>query len=152
MPVRATRAAMLDAMRSTPFWPTLVAVLLAAACGPPRVGVFSPSEHVRVVPIEIGCDEEPSDSIIVHGAELAGSRLRLDVSHGGGCEEHTYRVCGAARLLASNPGQWRITVVHDAHGDVCEAELRRVLEVDLESNRPFDLSGLEGRSLTVWVR
>lgn len=139
-------------MRSAPVWPTLVAVLLAAACGPPRVGLYSPSGEVLALPIEIGCDEEPSDPITVHGAELAGSRLRLDVSHGGGCAEHTYRVCGASRLVASDPGQWPITVLHDAHDDTCDAMLRRVLEVDLERNRPFDLSGLDGRSLTVSIR
>lgn len=127
--------------------------VLAAGCGGPQIGTVSdvPERRVRV-PLETGCGGVASDAITLYGVALRGKTLLIDVAHGGGCAEHTYRVCADEMVIETFPGQWGMTVVHDAHGDDCDAEQFRVLEVPVESRYDLvDLTGLEGRSFTVLV-
>ena len=130
----------------------LTAGAVAVGCAAfPHAGEVSRDVARTAVPLEIGCEAEPSDPISLRGAELRGSALLLDITHAGGCAEHAYRVCGALEVLRTDPGQWLLTVLHDARGDSCEARIHRVLEVALDRHEPVDVSTLHERSVTVLV-
>lgn len=78
------------------------------------------------------CPEKTSsDLITVLGSELVGSALTLEVGHGGGCKGHDYGLCYGPEFLDSYPVQVGLTLIHDAHGDSCEAYLTRSLVFDL---------------------
>jgi hypothetical protein len=105
-----------------------------------RVGERVPGAVIAErVALEIGCEGESSDELTLQGAELAGDTLRLDLAHGGGCSEHSYRVCAAREVLESDPGQWVITVLHDAHGDACRAEITSRPLTHAQLHDSFDL-------------
>ena len=131
----------------------LVFALSSVGCvSAPRVGEVSHASEPLAVAMERGCGSEASDALTLRGAELNGASLLLDVRHGGGCTEHTYRVCGAREVLETDPGQWVVTVLRDGHGDACRAPVQRTLEVELAPHRPVDVSTLRERSVTVWVQ
>lgn len=110
----------------------------------------------NVVPLraEEGCSGTAGDHISVDGAELTSDRLLLRLRHGGGCEEHAYRVCPDPVILRTDPGIQRLVIVHDAGGDMCEAEFDILAEVALEDlpNEVLSLESLEGNVLNVSVR
>ncbi len=147
--------ASIDWRRPYAFLMTAVAAsLMAAGCGGAQIGTVS-DELTRRVPItaETGCGNEPSDSITISGVALRDRTLLIDVAHGGGCAEHTYRVCADDRIIETDPGQWRFTVLHEAHSDTCRAQHFRVLEVPVETTHTLvGLSdAIDGRSFTVLV-
>jgi hypothetical protein len=60
-----------------------------------------------------------------------GELLTLDVSHGGGCAPHDYALCYLPMPAPSDPWDVDLIVLHDAHGDTCEATIDRTLRFDL---------------------
>ena len=137
-------------MRATIQLATFVVTVGCASV--PHVGEVSHDIDAQRVTLETGCGDEASDALSIEGAELRGETLLLDVTHAGGCEAHTYRICGAREVLETEPGQWVLTVLHDARGDTCEEVVQRVLEVRVDRQRPVNVSNLHERSVTVWVR
>jgi hypothetical protein len=63
--------------------------------------------------------------------------LRVSISYGGGCEEHTFAACWDGSISKSNPSTLSLTIHHDAHDDQCEAFITRDLFIDL-SELPAD--------------
>ena len=108
----------------------------------------------RPLAVGEGCHDDPSDAIAIDGAELSGGTLYLQLQHGGGCAEHEYRLCPSDRILESDPAQWDLFVVHDAHGDECEAEISATFSVDESTlgHRIRELQTLDGRRLRVTLR
>lgn len=88
-----------------------------------------------VLPLEIGACDPDTDPLNVSNVKIAGDRLFVDIGHGGGCAEHTYRACWEGSFLESNPVQANIVLEHDANGDMCEAYLQETLEIDLTPMR-----------------
>lgn len=124
----------------------VILLALASGCAPvSRVGVVSSPADPITVPFETGCGDAESDHVEVRGAELVGRTLRVLVRHGGGCEDHDYRICGGERIRLD--GRWELTVLHDAHGDRCEAELERLIEATLPDPPPTALIAVEGRTI-----
>lgn len=62
---------------------------------------------------------------------IAGDSLTLSVGHGGGCATHDYALCYEQGLGDSLPGYVWLHVIHDGHGDTCEAYLTKPLRFDL---------------------
>jgi hypothetical protein len=62
-----------------------------------------------------------------------GDLLEIEIGHGGGCEEHSYILCYDPAFLESAPVQTSLTLIHDAHGDSCEAYLQATLTFDLST-------------------
>jgi hypothetical protein len=77
------------------------------------------------------CPEEVlSDDAMVVGS-IEGDTLTLDISHSGGCERHDYAVCFNPNFRESNPVQTDLVLIHDGHGDACEAFQEVTLTFDL---------------------
>lgn len=99
-----------------------------AGCGSVRPPI-SASEDVYETPLVGPCD--PGDAVRVTRYEQDGRRLFLEVQHTGGCEQHTYVACLEDPHPHGEP-VYTLTVHHEARGDRCEAELTRVLRIELD--------------------
>ncbi|HEY5927085.1 MAG TPA: hypothetical protein VIV11_35600 [Kofleriaceae bacterium] len=85
-----------------------------------------------VVPVTIGdCSGEAKDGYQLANGRLSGNRLLVDVQYGGGCAEHTFKVCWDGIFLESFPVQTGLTLHHDGNGDLCEALPVTPLSIDL---------------------
>ena len=74
------------------------------------------------------------DSIDVMGALLQGDALTLEVGYSGGCEQHDVGLCFGGGFEESLPVQGGLVLIHDSHGDACEAYITDTLTFDL---RPY---------------
>ncbi len=81
---------------------------------------------------EEGCDAKPidlcdggpgDDPVTITGGAIEGDVLTLEVSYGGGCEEHGFGGCWDGNFDLSEPPGAGLTLWHDANGDGCEALL-----------------------------
>lgn len=116
-------------------------------------GVRSGDDVVHLA-VEEDCSGTAGDHVSVDGAELTSDRLLLRLRHGGGCEEHSYRLCPDPVILRTDPGIQRLIVVHDAGGDMCEAEFDIRAEVALEDlpHEVLALESLDGNAVNVSIR
>ncbi|ATB49545.1 hypothetical protein [Corallococcus macrosporus] len=92
-----------------------------------------------VQPLVVTANPEPKDAIILNSARVEGGILVLDVTHGGGCAEHTYSLAwdGALQPGADGTPVANLVLVHDGNRDRCKALLR--------AHPRFDLSAISQR-------
>lgn len=76
------------------------------------------------------------DPFEIQKAAVMGDELVLEVVYGGGCETHDFTLCFAGIVLDTNVVL--VDVVHDAHGDACEALITEPRVFDLT---PFQAAG-----------
>lgn len=92
------------------------------------------------------CDEMfpngdvPSDSVDINEFHIQGPILRLDVGYGGGCARHDFAVCFRPILTAPVFDEQELVLVHDAHGDNCDAYI--------QETRLFDVTPMGGAYMT----
>lgn len=97
----------------------------------------SPTVGVRLIPLRLVPDQhlqDPSiarDDVEIVGVELGADTLELAVTYAGGCREHDFQLVVGDGWRESDPVQVTGFVSHDAHGDMCEAQLSLRLRVDL---------------------
>lgn len=84
-----------------------------------------------VVANETPTDVWPNDPITIDAARVVADSLIANVSHGGGCADHTYGLLISSIWMESFPVQVPARLSHDAHGDNCRALLRRELHISL---------------------
>jgi hypothetical protein len=70
----------------------------------------------------------------IRDAKIDGNKLILDVSYGGGCQEHHFDLVGNEAISKSLPPIRSIHLVHTGEKDMCKALIMKTLE--------FDISGL----------
>jgi len=83
--------------------------------------------------IEVGDPPRATDEYIIQDARVEADSLIVDISHGGGCEEHEYQMFWDGLLLETFPPQVNLSLFHNANGDFCEAALFETLSIDLSS-------------------
>jgi uncharacterized protein YkuJ len=71
------------------------------------------------------------DGAAINSVTLSGDMLILNVSYGGGCEEHKFKLYVSKGLSKSNPPQAEMYLLHNANGDLCEAYLTENLAFNL---------------------
>lgn len=64
---------------------------------------------------------------------IVGDTLELTVNYGGGCKAHEFALYWDGSFLESAPPQVRLTLSHNANGDLCEALPSETLRFDLRS-------------------
>ncbi|MCP3098725.1 hypothetical protein LZ198_07530 [Myxococcus sp. K15C18031901] len=113
--------------------------------GPPEEEAAKPSE---VLPLVVMPNPQPKDAINIEGAKVQGNVLALNVSHGGGCAEHTYTLGwdGQFQKGANGTPVANLVLIHDANGDRCKAMKFAELGFDLSpvSERLTALTGKTG--------
>lgn len=96
----------------------------------------SPGEAVKpaeALPLQVKANPQPQDPINIEGAKVNGDVLTLNVSHGGGCAEHTYTLAwdGTFQKSASAAPVANLVMIHNANGDRCKAMKFAELRYDL---------------------
>lgn len=72
------------------------------------------------------------DSFALDTIAVNGDTLSLEVTHGGGCKEHTYALyMSPGVFLESFPVQANLYLQHNANGDACKALLRKKVCVNV---------------------
>jgi hypothetical protein len=129
-------------MRATMLRATRLAIplLLLAGCGG-GPGVRDRSDTVET-PLVGAC--EPGDHLELVGYEQEGRELFVRVRHGGGCDRHTYVAC-LEEPHPHAPPVFTLRFHHDAHGDVCRAELTRTLRIELDQD--LSVTSMSGGAL-----
>ena len=64
-------------------------------------------------------------------AEVEGHELKLDITYGGGCGEHSFELYASGGWVKTNPPGKDIVLVHDGHGDSCEAAINEELRFEI---------------------
>lgn len=116
--------------------------LLFFACGskksasektPKENNTYPITMDIIKVKATIGQFVKNSDPIInIDTVEVRGNIMYIDVSYGGGCEEHQFEVIGSLAIAKSLPPIRAIQLVHHSNGDKCRAIKKVKLEVYLE--------------------
>ena len=101
--------------------------------GPSGNGLFSAD------PADLEADGYRSDGAIINAAAIDGTVLTLDVSFGGGCEEHEFALAWDGLILESLPAQVNLELFHKDNNDFCEAFLHETLTFDLAELGPGEL-------------
>ncbi len=103
----------------------------------------------------VGIDAK-SDPFVVSSVRIDGDVLAVQVRYSGGCTKHDFVLLDTGLATRSIPPQHRLRLVHDAHGDSCEAYLTRDLFFDISTLRKVYFSldqiailidGVEGTTL-----
>lgn len=74
-----------------------------------------------------------SDPFEASQPKLKGDVLQLDVSYGGGCEDHFFTAYSTGKFDDASPVNIDLFISHDANNDSCEAYLSEQLEIDLST-------------------
>lgn len=78
------------------------------------------------------CRTAEGDPFQVDDVRVVGDTLELDVAYGGGCETHDFSLCWPdGAFMESSPVQASLEVLHDDHGDACDAWLSETVSLDL---------------------
>ena len=65
----------------------------------------------------------PMDAYAVNDVELLGDELRVNVSYGGGCEQHIFEVLNSDTVDGAGVKSSFLFLSHDANEDNCFAEI-----------------------------
>jgi hypothetical protein len=94
----------------------------------------APDGPKKIGPIQIVNQKQfskKSDPFDISKAKVNGDVLQLDVSCGGGCEEHLFAAFSTGKFDEGSPANIEIFISHDANNDQCEAIISEKLEIDL---------------------
>ena len=101
--------------------------------------VLSPSENqtdlnsdiINIIDYNEYASLSTGDPYVIHTATITGNILVLEVQYSGGCAEHAFKLIAPDAFMESSPVQINLLLVHDSHGDNCEAWLTETLLFDL---------------------
>ena len=80
-------------------------------------------------------DDFPMDSYGVNKVEVIEEELHVNVTYGGGCEDHEFKLVMEPVFCGTPPVYYYLQLSHDSNNDVCEALI-------LEHNLCFNISEL----------
>jgi hypothetical protein len=72
----------------------------------------------------------PRDSFTFNTVKLRNNILSLNISYGGGCEEHEFTLVGTS-FMESNPVQVNVLLSHNANNDPCDMWITQELAFNL---------------------
>lgn len=78
----------------------------------------------------VALDDLPSDPYTIQASSLTGTNLSLLVSHAGGCSAHDFALCFAP-LGEAYPSFVDLRLIHDSHGESCDAQVVPELNFEL---------------------
>lgn len=93
----------------------------------PPVIVVKPNERHE-------CDSDPVE---ITDVWIEGNVIALEVSYGGGCANHEFKLLADAAIAESEPPQGFLTLCHNANGDKCKAIVHETLRFDLGAYQDY---------------
>lgn len=107
-----------------------IIILFTFSCTPPN-----PNDPPDTDRINLANGTTPDDYQIdlyqINETSITDDALLINVSHSGGCEEHTFTLFAHNYFMESYPVQAGILMAHDANNDMCEAFLTKDIQFDL---------------------
>ena len=104
---------------------------MAAACASRGDLDLATGDEADPVTVSQACGGAPDDPLHLSAVALEGQRLRVTVSHSGGCAAHAYAACWSGLIQETAPPRTTLTLHHDANGDACDAHLSRDVLIDV---------------------
>jgi hypothetical protein len=115
----------------------LLSVGLIFSCGTKKNAEEETNETLNLKPMQltssIGSFPEKNDQTTINSAKIEGNNLILEVSYGGGCEEHDFSLVGSQMISKSLPPIRAVKLIHDAHEDKCKAFIMKTLTFDISN-------------------
>lgn len=90
------------------------------------------SEAVPSVEIVDSLPRE-TDLFTFQSARIEGAVLIVDVTYGGGCEEHLFNLYWDEKTLETGIPQVKLFLAHNSNNDKCKALKKEVLKFDISS-------------------
>ncbi len=135
-------------MKAIRIYPLLILALLWVSCRKEEPQAALPSEKSKVE-ITNSLDAynralqnrsaQNSDPFVLDTLYIDGDSLKITLSYSGGCARHSFKIIWNELITSSNPPSVDLLLLHDAHGDMCEAMITETLA--------FALSELNGIAL-----
>jgi len=88
----------------------------------------SSTEYVNAFNGNLGEYNDPFDLV---DFRIEGDSAYIKVSYSGGCNRHTFEVIWSESYIKTNPPLTDILIIHDSHGDMCEAYVTETLVFSL---------------------
>lgn len=82
------------------------------------------------------------DPYFISGIRFEGELLIVTVGYPGGCASHGFEVQGELGPVDSDPMQATIAIVHESHGDNCEAWIQEDIRINLKELLGVDRADL----------
>lgn len=115
----------------------LLSVGLFFSCATKKIAGDGSGQTLKTKPMSaiaiFGDFPEKNDQTNIQSAKIKGNNLILEVSYGGGCEEHDFSLVGSQMISKSLPPIRAIKLVHDAHEDKCKAIIMKTLTFDISN-------------------
>ena len=90
-----------------------------------------------------------TDRYVLNAATITDDTLTINVSYGGGCKTHQFILVTSEAFLESFPVQLRITLAHNANGDLCRAWLTEDYHFDLTPIKTLYQEGYQQEAGTI---
>lgn len=71
------------------------------------------------------------DPVTINDAKIIQNKLILNISYGGGCQNHEFLLIGTGDYAESYPVQTQILLSHNSNNDTCLAFFTRLITFDL---------------------
>lgn len=81
----------------------------------------------------VGKIPEHSDPLTIESATIEGNILTIEVTYGGGCQEHEFQLIGSEMIAKSMPPIRSIKLIHNAKEDNCRAIVPQTLKFDIRN-------------------
>src|SRR3989338_2634747 len=79
----------------------------------------------------ISNDQKEGDFFTIKNIEVINQDLVIEVSYGGGCEDHEFDLIWDGSFMKSNPPQVNLDLYHNANNDLCKAIKYETLRYDI---------------------
>ena len=80
---------------------------------------------------ENAADKWVNDDYKLESATLVEDTLTINVSYGGGCEDHQFTLIASDTFMESDPVQLGVSIVHNANRDFCQRWVEEEYHFDL---------------------
>ena len=87
-------------------------------------------------PFSFNRDSIEIDDFTINQISINANLLTLNVSYGGGCKEHTFKLFATKGIYESNPPQADVFLSHNGHSDFCEAFITQNIRFNLSPMSP----------------
>lgn len=112
-------------------------ITLLVGCGNKKLVNDGEGQKLKTTKIEdvgkLGEFPQESTPITIEKAEIVGNELLLEVSYGGGCQEHEFKLIGSEMISKSLPPIRTIKLIHNGNNDLCKALIMQTLKYDISA-------------------
>jgi hypothetical protein len=110
-------------------------LLVSFSCKSKKNAAKSTETIQKTQPMELkatlGKIPEHSDALTIESATIKGNILTIEVTYGGGCQEHEFQLIGSEMIAKSMPPIRSIKLIHKANQDNCRAIVSQTLKFDI---------------------